>query len=135
MLNTDTNLDDDSIIWNTLAYSSSKAKDIVTSKVSEVRKWCKTGSPPHAPTLSYTTPIINAQVPPELQQQPEYTSHFRAILHPPKTLPPVSTHQYNTRLRRIFFPFTPSSSATTGIATRLGGTTTRCLCCFGSRGV
>jgi hypothetical protein len=69
------------------------------------RKWCKKGKPPQAPTLNHLTPIINAPVPPALQQQPESTSHFRAILHPPKTLSPVSTHQYTTRLRRILSAF------------------------------
>jgi hypothetical protein len=36
VLNTDTYLDEDSILWNTLVYSSTKAKDNVVSKVSEV---------------------------------------------------------------------------------------------------
>jgi hypothetical protein len=40
-------------------------------------------------------------VPLHLTQHHEYNAPFRVILHPPKTLPPVSTHQYNTRLRRI----------------------------------
>jgi hypothetical protein len=40
-------------------------------------------------------------VPPHLTQQHEHNVPFRTILHPPKTPPPVSTHQYNTRLRRI----------------------------------
>jgi hypothetical protein len=40
-------------------------------------------------------------VPIPLQQQPETHSPFRAILHPPKSLPPITTHQYNTRTRRI----------------------------------
>jgi hypothetical protein len=40
-------------------------------------------------------------VPIPLQQQPETHSPFRAILHPPKSLPPVTTHHYNTRNRRI----------------------------------
>jgi hypothetical protein len=102
VLHTDTYLDSDSILWNTLTCSSSKAKDTVVSKVSKVRKWCKKGQ---APTLNYSTLIINAPVSLAHQQQPEYTSHFRAILHPPKTLPPVSTHQYKTRLRRILSAF------------------------------
>ncbi len=38
VLHTDNYLDSDSILWNTLAYSSTKAKDIAVSKVSEVRK-------------------------------------------------------------------------------------------------
>jgi hypothetical protein len=102
VLHTDTYLDSDSILWNTLAYSSSKAKDTVVSKVSEVRQWCKKGKPPHAPTPSHTTPVLNLAVPPHLTQQHGHNAPFRAILHPPKSLPPVSTHQYNTRLRRIF---------------------------------
>ncbi len=73
----------------------------VVSKVSEVRKWCKKGKPPHAPTLNHATPVLNLAVPPHLTQQHEPNTPFRAILHPPKTLPPVSTDQYNTWLRRI----------------------------------
>ena len=73
----------------------------MVSKVSEVRQWCKKGQPPHAPTLNHSTPIVNVAVPPQLRQQPEINAPFRAILHPPKTLPPVSTHQYKPRLRRI----------------------------------
>ncbi len=105
VLHTDTYLDSESILWNTLAYSSSKAKDTVVSKVSEVRQWCKKGQPPQAPTLNHSTPILNVAAPPHLRQQPETNAPFRAILHPPKTLPPVSTHQYNTRLRRILSAF------------------------------
>jgi hypothetical protein len=100
-LHTDTYLDSDSILWNTLAYSSSKAKDTVVSKDSEVRKRCKKGKPLHAPTLNHATPALNLAVPPHLTQQHEHNAPFRAMLHPPKTLPPVSTHQYNMRLRRI----------------------------------
>jgi hypothetical protein len=105
VLRTDTCLDDNSVLWNTLTYSSSKAKDTVVSKVSEVRKWCKKGKPPQAPTLYHSTPTINAAVPSALIQQLECITHFRAILHPPKTLPPVSTHQYNTRLRCVLAAF------------------------------
>jgi hypothetical protein len=50
---------------------------------------------------SHTTPVLNLAVPPHLTQQHEHRAPFRAIFHPPKSLPPVSTHQYNTRLRRI----------------------------------
>jgi hypothetical protein len=105
VLNTDTYLGSDSILWNTLAYSSSKAKDTVVSKVSEVRHWCKKGKPPQSPSLNHATPILNAAVPPHLCQQPETNTPFRAILHPPKTLPPVSTDQYNTRLRQMLSAF------------------------------
>ncbi len=66
VLHTDTYLDSDSILWKTLAYSSSKAKDTVVSKVSEVRKWCKKATPPQAPTLNHATPVLNLAVSPHL---------------------------------------------------------------------
>jgi hypothetical protein len=101
VLNTDTYLDHDNILWHTLAFDSSKAKDIVVSKVSEVRRWCKKGTPPANLPQPTSPPTVNVPVPIPLQQQPETHSPFRAILHPPKSLPPVTTHQYNTRTRRI----------------------------------
>jgi hypothetical protein len=96
VLHTDTFLDDDNIRWHTLAFTSSKSpdEDSVVAKVSEVRNWCRKGKPP--------VPIVNIPVPPTLQQQPESTSPFRAILHPPKTCPPPTTHQYATRSRKLF---------------------------------
>jgi hypothetical protein len=59
------------------------------------------GYPPANPPQPTSPPIVNVPVPVPLQQQPETHSPFQAILHPPKSLPPVTTHQYNTRTRRI----------------------------------
>ena len=89
------------------------------SKVSEVRKWCKKGHPPDTPTPDQAIPTVNIPIPTHLQQQAEYTSLFRAILHPPKTLPAVSTHQYNTRLRRALtaLRLTPSRNTKTHSST------------------
>jgi hypothetical protein len=101
VLNTDTYMGHDNILWHTLAFDYSKAKDIVVAKVSEVRRWCKKGTPPANPSQTTPPPTFNVPVPIPLQQQPETHSPFRAILHPPKSLPPVITHQYNTRTRRI----------------------------------
>jgi hypothetical protein len=107
------------MLWHTLAYSSSKAKENVVSKVSEVRKWCKKGRPPNTPTPCPSIPTVNIPIPTHLRQQAEHTSLFRAILHPPKTLPAVSTHQYTTRLRRALtaLRLTPKHNSNTHSST------------------
>jgi hypothetical protein len=62
-------------------------------------------APPPTLTLQPTiaSPVlVNVPVPSMLQQQPQNSSPFLGILHPPKCCPPPTMHQYATRSRKLF---------------------------------
>jgi hypothetical protein len=108
-LSTDTLLDDNTILWNTLQISSSKTNDTFVAKVSEVRTWIRRDksaqSPPAKPDPPVST-IVRDNLPPELRHPIEEHSPFRAILLPPRSipaphlrLPAKSTRDERRRLR------------------------------------
>ena len=100
---TDTYLDDDGILWNTLEYSAQKGRKPNThiSKVSEIRAWTKRkGSQP--PPQRVTTPAVtNHPVHPSLQQPMDPLSPFRSVISAPLTTPPPPLAHYNLRTRRV----------------------------------
>jgi hypothetical protein len=88
---TDTLLDDNNILWNTLQIASSKTDDTFVAKVSEVRKWIrrdKTALSPPVKTDPLVPTIVSDNLPPELRHPIEENSPFRSILLPPRSIPP-----------------------------------------------
>jgi hypothetical protein len=94
---TDTLLDDNNILWNTLQIASSKPNDTFVAKVSEVRTWIRRDTSSHGPSAKPDSPpptIVRDILPPDLRHPIEAASPFRAILLPPRSIPaPVSTYQ------------------------------------------
>ena len=92
VVSTDTLLDDNNIVWNTLQLSSSKTKDTFVAKVSEVRTWIrrdKSACGPPAKTVLPDTDILRDTLPEDLRHPLEAHSPFRAILLPPRSVPAV----------------------------------------------
>jgi hypothetical protein len=90
VLATDTLLDDDNILWNTLQIESSKSNDTFVAKVSEVRTWIRRDKSAHGPPATPDPPvphILRENLPPELRHPIEADTPFRAILLPPRSIP------------------------------------------------
>jgi hypothetical protein len=88
----DTFLDDNNILWHTLQVSCSKhSEDPNLFKVREVRTYIRreksSHGPPAKPNLP-VPPLLRPALPPELRQPIEEHAPFRAILIPPKSVPP-----------------------------------------------
>jgi hypothetical protein len=88
----DTFLDDSNILWHTLQVSCSKhPEDHNVFKVSEVRKYIRRDKSSHGPPAKPDLPVpplLRPALPPELRQPIEEHAPFRAILFPPKSVPP-----------------------------------------------
>jgi hypothetical protein len=89
----DTFLDDNNILWHTLQVSCSKHPDEDNVfKVSEVRTYIRRDKTSHGPPAKSDPPVptlLRPVLPPELRQPIEEQSPSRAILLPPKSVPPT----------------------------------------------
>jgi hypothetical protein len=87
---TDTLLDDNNILWNTMQISSSKTKDTFVAKVSEVRTWIRRDKSAHGPPAKTNSPvpaILRDTLPADLRLPIEEHNPFRAILLPARSVP------------------------------------------------
>jgi hypothetical protein len=87
---TDTLLDDNNILWNTMQISSSKTKDTFVAKVSEVRSWIRRDKSAHGPPANTNSPvpvILRDTLPADLRLPIEEHNPFRAILLPARSVP------------------------------------------------
>jgi hypothetical protein len=88
---TDTLLDDNNILWNTMQISSSKTKDTFVAKVSEVRTWIRRDKSAHGPPAKTNPPvpvILRDTLPTDLRLPIEEHNPFRAtLLLPPRSVP------------------------------------------------
>jgi hypothetical protein len=92
VIGTDTLLDDNNILWNTMQISSSKTQDTFVAKVSEVRTWIRRDKSAHGPSAKTSPPAtdpLRETLPEDLRHPIEEYNPFRAILLPPRSAPPT----------------------------------------------